>query len=124
MKNQLGKARELVLRYRELVHAKNLDGIMDALSDDATMQLPGFPLMKDKKDIRRFYEDSFVAGSFEFQIDINSEKIVSDVIFMNGKMRRIILVDGEPGITDELDFSFILKKDSAGKLKIWQIRVV
>lgn len=123
MEESLSYARALILKYSEFVQARNIDAILDVLSDEATLQVPDTPLLESKADIRQFYEDRFAAGDICFQIDITDGKIVSDLCFINGHMTHTITREGAQDESTVLDFSFILKKEQ-GQLKIWQIRVV
>ena len=123
MEENLRLARTLVLKYSEFLQARDIDAILDVLSEEATLQVPDTPLLESTTDIRQFYENRLSAGDYLIQIEITDEKAVSDLCFINGLMTLTITREGESNQSTVLNFSFILKKE-AGQLKIWQIRMV
>ena len=123
MEENLRLARTLVLKYSEFLQARDIDAILDVLSEEATLQVPDTPLLESTTDIRQFYENRLTAEDYLIQIEITDEKAVSDLCFINGLMTLTISREGVSNDSTVLNFSFILKKE-AGQLKIWQIRMV
>ena len=124
MELTLDHARSLVMAYREHIFSKNLDAILDALTDDAMLQLTGQQELSGKEAIGNFYRQCFATDQYDFQLNITDEKIVSDLVFINGHMTRVSEKAGQPDDVDNLDFSFILKRDKGKTPKIWKIRIV
>ena len=124
MEENLRIARSLVYKFNELVQAQDIDAILDALSEEATIQIPGYSAFSGKDTIREFYATRFkTKGSFRFELDVTDEREMSDLCFINGAMTRIIDRAGQPQEVTELSFSFILRKEG-GVMKVWQLRVV
>jgi len=124
MEENLRIARSLVFKFNELVQAQDIDGILDALSAEATIQVPEYTPITGKDTIREFYETRFhTKGSYRFDLALTDEREMSGLCFINGTMRRMIDRADKPQEVSELSFSFILRRED-GALKIWQIRVV
>lgn len=121
MEENLRIARNLVIRYGQYIQDQFLDGILDALCSDASVQTPNFPDLMGKARIGEFYTACFAEGTYQFDLAIEEEKSVSDLVFINGTLTQTRTGTDQSTNTTDRPFSFIMKKE-AGELKVWQIR--
>lgn len=124
MNQNLMEARALIREYGDYVQEQNLDGIMNALSDDASLYIPQRSAIDGKNAIVEFYETCFRERSYSVDLNITDEKIVAEVVFINGYMTRTLKSATADPQTKLSYFTFILRQEPDRHLKIWHIRVV
>lgn len=122
MEASLQTARNLVLEYSQLVREQDMEAILATLSHEISLQIPDYPPLTGKEELKLFYEQRFNQAEYTFELNISDEKIVSDLYFINGIMHRTT-IEASDRSTEALDFSFILRHED-GNLKIWQMRLV
>jgi len=123
MEEEIMQARALVIQYADNLAKKNIEGILNALSDDVQLKLRDGISLEGKSIVRDFYEKSFAKGDYTFSHEFLDEKVVADLTFVNGKLNKNYIRVGKQAEITIYYFSFILKK-VAGELKLWQLRVV
>ncbi len=113
----------MVIQYAGNVAKKNINDILNALTEDVQFKLHNSIDLEGKSQVRDFYDKSFAEGNYTFNHEFLDEKVVADLIFINGKQNKKYTPVGKQVEITSYDFFFILKKE-AGELKLWQLRVV
>tara|TARA_B110000305_G_C19405672_1_gene622592 strand:- start:1455 stop:1826 length:372 start_codon:yes stop_codon:yes gene_type:complete len=123
MDEKILQARTMVIQYAGNVAKKNINDILNALTEDVQFKLHNSIDLEGKSQVRDFYDKSFAEGNYTFNHEFLDEKVVADLIFINGKQNKKYTPVGKQVEITSYDFFFILKKE-AGELKLWQLRVV
>jgi uncharacterized protein (TIGR02246 family) len=109
---------QLINRWRDAACAKQIDLLLEMITDDAVFLSPGAPPLRGKEDLLRVYQNVFAQYEVDQDFQLEEVQITGDFAFAWGVDSATIkpIQDGDP-VTYRGHGMMILRRDSTGAWK-------
>ena len=113
--------RQLTNTWVESTNAENIEGLLNIISDDATIIGPGVPPLRGKESIEAAYHNYYAAFDLNYSVTINEIKVFDNTAYV-WLVVKGIRAPKNGGDAEQAAFNnlWLLKKKSTG-WKFWRV---
>lgn len=109
---------QLINRWRDAARAKQINQILDMITDDAVFLAPGAPPLRGKEAVSRVYQNVFAQFEVEQDFQLEEVQIVGDFAFAWGVDSATVKpLAGGDAVSQRGHGMMILRRDSTGAWK-------